>query len=669
VATILEVKNLKVGFKTDDGSFLAVDDVSFSLEKGRNLGVVNGTLQAVAATNFGKLAEGADKLLDKADEIQTMAINNPLIAKTMAATNVSYSKENGWGIKANLSGVVNALGVRGGVNFERFTNVTIGQSQRGGASVNLGFNTGKGTLGVNYTGATGKFDGSFDVKELQSGTGKLSAELNYGEDGFSVSGNADLGNGLGFGLENGRNGMSGSLTILGSTQGTVDGDGNYEANGNFLGEISGQDIIDLNKARADQRLAEENERNPAKSAKDAANAKDAADAKDARDDGAKEVGGEEGPSGLVDLAFAGLGVVMSAGAAFLAGGGSGSASSSVPASGQSGAGNGANATVARKPEDEKDGKVKRDGDTTNEPPKKQPTKEELANFKDNIFLNTTKAATDDYLKKLNEQGVDTKEMRAHAEEQRAKGVRDLTAGEIQAKRLQKELDGLKVDLDKANDVASLEGAPRLDVGPSLVEQLAGYRKSIQDKIEVKTKELNNIKSNDGKSKNVNFFQNEKPKVIEAREKGNLKHPETIKQIDQLGNQKEKAIEKIKNQYAENDPKRKSEIESIENDFAKKKKEVLKKEDALQRRLKKEPQYGTKEYLEKLEKDFEKDATKRNWKDDPKIYKFMKYQRLERFKNEDEYLKELEWYYDGRPMRSKAKPSTIGPEAGEADSRG
>jgi hypothetical protein len=416
------------------GTFYAVQGANIALQaaigsrtggvQGAVAGVVNGTLQAVAATNFGKLAEGADKLLDKADEIQTMAINNPLIAKTMAATNVSYSKENGWGIKANLSGVVNALGVRGGVNFERFTNVTIGQSQRGGASVNLGFNTGKGTLGVNYTGATGKFDGSFDVKELQSGTGKLSAELNYGEDGFSVSGNADLGNGLGFGLENGRNGMSGSLTILGSTQGTVDGDGNYEANGNFLGEISGQDIIDLNKARADQRLAEENERNPAKSAKDAANAKDAADAKDARDDGAKEVGGEEGPSGLVDLAFAGLGVVMSAGAAFLAGGGSGSASSSVPASGQSGAGNGANATVARKPEDEKDGKVKRDGDTTNEPPKKQPTKEELANFKDNIFLNTTRAVTDAYLAKLDAQGVDTTDMRAHAEALRAKGVRD-----------------------------------------------------------------------------------------------------------------------------------------------------------------------------------------------------------------------------------------------------
>jgi hypothetical protein len=50
---------------------------------------------------------------------------------------------------------------------------------------------------------------------------------------------------------------------------------------------------------------------------------------------------------------------MSAGAAFLAGGGSSSASPSAPASGQGAAGNGGNATVARKPEDEKDGKVKR----------------------------------------------------------------------------------------------------------------------------------------------------------------------------------------------------------------------------------------------------------------------------------------------------------------------
>ena len=37
---ILEVKNLKTGFRTDEGSFLAVDDVSFSLEKGKTLGIV-----------------------------------------------------------------------------------------------------------------------------------------------------------------------------------------------------------------------------------------------------------------------------------------------------------------------------------------------------------------------------------------------------------------------------------------------------------------------------------------------------------------------------------------------------------------------------------------------------------------------------------------------------
>ncbi|HRG77394.1 MAG TPA: hypothetical protein PLX69_22735, partial [Leptospiraceae bacterium] len=208
---------------------------------------------------------------------------------------------------------------------QRFNSVTIGQSQRGGATVNLGISTGSGTLGINYTGATGNFDGSFDVIERQAGTGKLSAELNYGEDGFSVSGNADLGNGLGFGLENGRNGMSGSLTILGSTQGTVDGDGNYEANGNFLGEISGQDIIDLNNTRQAQREAEENERNPVK---------DAADAKDAP---TKE--SEEDPQGLVDLVFAGTAVLMTAAATFIAGGGS----SPTPAgSNAPNAGNGGN---------------------------------------------------------------------------------------------------------------------------------------------------------------------------------------------------------------------------------------------------------------------------------------------------------------------------------------
>lgn len=38
--TVLEVKNLKTSFKTDEGKFLAVDDVSFRVEKGKTLGIV-----------------------------------------------------------------------------------------------------------------------------------------------------------------------------------------------------------------------------------------------------------------------------------------------------------------------------------------------------------------------------------------------------------------------------------------------------------------------------------------------------------------------------------------------------------------------------------------------------------------------------------------------------
>ena len=36
---LLEVQNLKTQFKTDEGSFFAVDDVSFSVKKGQTLGI------------------------------------------------------------------------------------------------------------------------------------------------------------------------------------------------------------------------------------------------------------------------------------------------------------------------------------------------------------------------------------------------------------------------------------------------------------------------------------------------------------------------------------------------------------------------------------------------------------------------------------------------------
>jgi hypothetical protein len=65
--------------------------------------------------------------------------------------------------------------------------------------------------------------------ERQVGGLNLSSELSYdAEQGLSVSGNADFGNGLGLGVENGRSGTSASLTILGSQQGSVDHYGNYD---------------------------------------------------------------------------------------------------------------------------------------------------------------------------------------------------------------------------------------------------------------------------------------------------------------------------------------------------------------------------------------------------------------------------------------------------------
>ena len=40
MADILEVKNLKKYFKTNSGQLHAVDDVTFSIQKGKTLGVV-----------------------------------------------------------------------------------------------------------------------------------------------------------------------------------------------------------------------------------------------------------------------------------------------------------------------------------------------------------------------------------------------------------------------------------------------------------------------------------------------------------------------------------------------------------------------------------------------------------------------------------------------------
>lgn len=64
---LLEVCNLKTGFQTDDGSFVAVDDVSFTLEAGQTLGIVgeSGCGKSVTSLSIMRLIpEPPGKILD-----------------------------------------------------------------------------------------------------------------------------------------------------------------------------------------------------------------------------------------------------------------------------------------------------------------------------------------------------------------------------------------------------------------------------------------------------------------------------------------------------------------------------------------------------------------------------------------------------------------------------
>lgn len=65
MANLLEVKNLKTQFKTDDGSFFAVDDVSFKLESGRTLGIVgeSGCGKSVTSLSIMRLIQPPGKII------------------------------------------------------------------------------------------------------------------------------------------------------------------------------------------------------------------------------------------------------------------------------------------------------------------------------------------------------------------------------------------------------------------------------------------------------------------------------------------------------------------------------------------------------------------------------------------------------------------------------
>lgn len=62
--TLLEVKNLKTRFNTDDGTFFAVDDVSFSVKRGQTLGIVgeSGCGKSVSSLSIMRLIQSPGKI-------------------------------------------------------------------------------------------------------------------------------------------------------------------------------------------------------------------------------------------------------------------------------------------------------------------------------------------------------------------------------------------------------------------------------------------------------------------------------------------------------------------------------------------------------------------------------------------------------------------------------
>jgi murein DD-endopeptidase MepM/ murein hydrolase activator NlpD len=262
--------------------------------------------------------------------------------------------------------------------------------------------------------------------------------------------------------------------------GTVDQNGNYEANENFLAEMNGHDI--------------------AESVQSFNNANDNKPVKDSNDDSSNNRDGDDGKPAKEDRPSDLLGVALVGGALFattVAGAFASNPSTprpSTPNSGSSGQVNNPVRPMRRRDEDS-------DSDSNGG---RKPTEAELDNFRNNIFFNTTKAETERILKKLESEGIDTSEMRKFAEEQRNRGVRNLTAEEIKVKNLEKELAKLQKELENASKLATdtisipttLSDA---DVNP--MAYIVREQKRLEDLKRAKEAELNKIK-NDPIYKNI-----------------------------------------------------------------------------------------------------------------------------------------------------------------------
>jgi ribosomal protein S8 len=212
---------------------------------------------------------------------------------------------------------------------------------------------------------------------------------------------------------------------------------------------------------------------------------------------------------------------------------------STPNSGSSGQVNNPVRPMRRRDEDsDSDSNGEREGG-------RKPTEAELDNFRNNIFFNTTKAETERILKKLESEGIDTSEMRKFAEEQRNRGVRNLTAEEIKVKNLEKELAKLQKDLDNASKLATdtisipttLSDA---DVNP--MAYIVREQKRLEDLKRAKEAELNKIKNDPIYKKIVeNANRNAELQIQLDRKKNDDRE---IIELDKIKKEREDAYKKL-----------------------------------------------------------------------------------------------------------------------------
>jgi hypothetical protein len=176
---------------------------------------------------------------------------------------------------------------------------SIGNNQRTGLTLSGGLKTPIGNIGMNYSqnlnssNLFGQSQGhtlgvSVDVTDRSPLEGtNVGVTLNYdNQDGFStdvemaITQNPMIQSLFALNVNIGRTGAQGSVTNNGSTMGTVDQNGNYEANENFLAEMNGHDIAEsvgsFNNANDNKPVKDSND--------DSSNNRDGDDGKPAKDD-------------------------------------------------------------------------------------------------------------------------------------------------------------------------------------------------------------------------------------------------------------------------------------------------------------------------------------------------------------------------------------------------